>query len=181
MTEDILLEVPYVDQLADTKNKAWAERACGICSLKMVLGFVKPEMVLRVKVMDLVRRALKTDGYIANIGWKHSALVNLAAEYGLKMKFQKKFPKTLAEKKARLVFVDRQLSRCRPVIASVHRNFEPGRGGHLVVVSGIRVRGGKTLGYHISDPHSKDRGARYYVARNEFLKGWRGGLIWLAS
>ena len=42
-------------------------------------------------VMDLVKMGLAKDGYLENIGWKHSAIVELANDFGLELQYAKRF------------------------------------------------------------------------------------------
>jgi len=178
MTKDIFIDLPLVNQKTDTKDKKWANKSCGVCSLKMVLEFINPRHK-KLKIMGLIKMGLLKNGYIKNIGWKHNALVELADNCGVKMRFQKKFLKMPAEKRKGLAFIEKNIENNKPVIVSVFYNLDPRNGGHLVVVRGFRSSGGRILGYHIQDPDPSKRGHNHFVAKKEFLKGWRGGMIWL--
>jgi len=178
MSADILINLPLVNQKTDTGDKKWANKTCGVCSLKMVLGYLNPKHK-KLKVMSLVKKGLKKGGYMKNIGWKHSALVDLAADYGVKMRFQKIFLKKKKEKEGGLKFIIKNIKRGKPVIASVHYGFNPRRNGHLVAVNGVRISGKRVFGFYIQDPYPTKKGNNYFVTKAEFLKGWRGGMIWL--
>lgn len=178
MTKEILLDLPLVNQKTDTRDSNWAEKTCGICSVKMVLEYISPEHK-GLEVMSLVRKSLKEGGYIEKTGWKHSALVDIASDHGVKMDFQKKFLKKAGERKRGLVFIERNIRNKKPVIVSIFWNFNPHRGGHLVVVRGLRLSDKRVLGYYIQDPYPLKRGNNYFVTKKEFLKGWRGGMMWL--
>ncbi len=180
MTKDILLNLPLVNQKTDTEDPKWAEKTCGVCSLKMLLGYLDPKFN-KIKVMSLVKKGLQKGGFIEKIGWKHSALVDLADDYGVKISFQKKFLKTPDERKKGLVFIEKNIRNRKPIIVSAFYDFNPHGGGHLVVVNGIRISGKRVTGFHIQDPYPAKRGNNYFVAKKEFLKGWRGGMLWLGK
>jgi len=175
---EILIDLPLVNQKTDTEDQKWAGKTCGICSIKMLLGDLNPKLQ-KLKIMSLVRKGLQKDGYVEKIGWKHSVLVDLAGDYGVKMNYQKKFLKKADERKRGMVFIERNIRNKKPVIVSVGYDFNPLRGGHLVVVRGFRNVGNRVLGYYIQDPYPLRRGNNYFVTKKEFLKGWRGGLIWI--
>ena len=179
MNKDILISVPLVDQFKDTEDVKWKRCACGICAVKMLMSF-KKSRISSVPVMKLIKKAVLMGGYIKDIGWSHRSLVELASQYGIKLSFQKKFPKTRADKVRKLMFVDRSIERGKPVVISVHHFFRSSNGGHLVVVNGLREKGVNIIGYHIQDPDKRFKGNNYFVTKAQLLKGWRGGLIYLA-
>lgn len=194
MIKEVLIQLPVVNQRKDAGDKKWASRSCAICSLKMMLDFFhnkksRGDHVALLKheknttsqtgpVTALIKKGLERDGYIENIGWKHRALVDVADEYGFNLTFFKRFPKTRREKLRKLNVIQRQVIKGNPVIVSVFYKFNSKNGGHMVLIRGVRKRGGKTIGYHIQDPDSNFRGHNYYVSKNVFLKNWRGGLIY---
>ncbi|MBI2674455.1 MAG: C39 family peptidase [Candidatus Yanofskybacteria bacterium] len=186
MTKDILINLPLVNQKTDTEDKKWADNTCGVCAVKMLLGYFNPKYA-KLKIMDLVREGVKKDGYDKRTGWRHDALAALAGGYGLKMDYQRKFLKKPAERKTGLAFIEKNIKNKKPVIASVYYNFNPRNGGHLVVVRGVRMArspakraSGRVLGYHIQDPHPfRHFGHNYFVTKKEFLAGWRGGMLWI--
>src|SRR3989344_6672477 len=156
MTKDILIDLPLVNQKTDTEDKKWAENTCGVCSLKMMLAYLNPKHG-KLKVMSLVRRGLKKDGYLERTGWKHSALVDIADDYDVKMDFQKKFLKKADERKKGTAFIERNVRNKKPVIVSVFYNFNPHGSGHLVIVRGLKQTGRRVLGYYIQDPYPLKR------------------------
>lgn len=175
---DFLIDLLLVNQKTDTGDPKWAEKTCGICSIKMLLEYSNPRLK-NLKIMSLVRKGLQKDGYLEKVGWKHSALVDLAGDYGVKMSYQKKFLKKADERKKGMAFIEKNIRNKKPVIVSVGYNFNPLRGGHLVIVRGFRKNGDRALGYYIQDPYPLRRGNNYFVTKKEFLKGWRGGMIWI--
>ena len=176
MTKDIVFDVPLVDQRRDTEDSTWKEKACGVCATKMMMAFAVPACI-DISVMTLIHEALEIDGYIPNIGWKHAALVQLAERHGVALTFQKNFFRTPVEKKKGVRIVQQHIRQHKPVIVSVHYGFDPNRGGHLVIVHGMRSEGRSVSGYYIQDPYPTQRGNNYFVSEEEFLNGWRGGMI----
>lgn len=180
MIKDIILTIPLVSQSRDIKDKKWSKKACAICSMKMVMGFSNKKH-LEVEVGQLIEEALKIDGYLRGIGWKHKSISNLAKKYGLKLGFIKKFPKTIEGKSKWLKKLEDGIINGKPVMASVYYKLNKKNGGHVVVVNGIRKNGKIILGYHIQDPDDRFRGNNYYISKDKFLLGWRGGMIWLSK
>lgn len=180
MSNDTIIKIPVVDQLKDTSDDYWKDKTCGICSLKMLLSFcdIKNKDIF---VMDLVGQGLELNAYLEGVGWKHSGLVEIARRYGVNMDFQKIFPKTSDERKKVLNLIDSNLNNGKPVIVSVFWGFNPENGGHLVVVNGFKKKGRKIAGYNIQDPDHRFRGNTYFISREEFISGWRGGVIWLVD
>lgn len=178
MTKDITIKLPLVSQFKETKNAKWKHYTCGICAIKMLMSFKKPENI-KISVMEMVKKTLSKNGYIESVGWRHSALVWLASQYGVKLNFQKLFPKTKKDKTRGLKFIERNIKNLKPVIVSVFRELNPKNGGHLVVINGTRSNTRGIAGYYIQDPDHRFKGNNYFVTKKEFLNGWRGGMIWL--
>lgn len=179
MTKDYIINISLVNQRKDTKDKNWAHKTCAICSLKMVLSWNNKKLD-KLSVMRLVREGLKFDGYLENIGWKHKALVDIALKYNLRLHFLKKFPKTNSEKLAKLKLIDRQILKGIPVIVSIFYKLDSKNGGHMVLIHGLKKKDDKVIGYHIQDPDPNFKGHNYYLSKNIFLNGWRGGLVYKA-
>jgi len=173
--------VNIINQVTDTGDDAWSKYSCGICVLKMLMVFRKPELQ-NVPVKTLIDQALERSGYIDKVGWKHQILIDVAALYGVPMGFQKEFFNTPEKKKGGLKIINEQLSRIKsPVAVSVLKEFNILNSAHLVVVEGLKKIGPFIIGYRIADPYPGKRGNRYTVSKKEFLAGWRGGMIWLKS
>ena len=178
MIKDKIIQLPYVNQLTDTKDEFWKDKSCGICAIQMLIAF-KNHDIMNISVMDLVKQCIELDGYVEHIGWKHYALVSLAKIYGVDSEYKKIFYGREETKEKGLEFIDVKLKKGEPVMTSIYFAFDPSRGGHLVVVNGYKGEGENIIGYHILDPYPNKRGSQYIVSREEFLRGWRGGLIWL--
>lgn len=177
MIKDYIINIPLVNQRKDTGDKNWAHKTCAICSLKMVLSW-RDKRFEKLPVMNLVKDGLNLNGYLENIGWKHKILVYIALKYKLRLHFIKKFPKTRLEKLAKLKLINRQILKGAPVIVSIFYKLDPQNGGHMVLVHGLKKKDNKVSGYHIQDPDPNFKGHNYYLTKDVFLKGWRGGLIY---
>lgn len=180
MIKDIVIKIPLVDQRKHTKSKKWAGKSCAICSVKMLMTFDNGEHI-DVPVMTLVNEARKMGGYLKGIGWRHHSLVKLAENYGLKLNFVKKFFKTEREKFKGLKIIEKNILKGKPVAVSLFYKLNPKKGGHVVVINGLKKKEELVLGYHIQDPDSKFRGNNYFLDKKEFTAGWRGGMIYLAK
>lgn len=178
MTKDTIIQLPLINQLTDTKNNDWKDQSCGICSLQMLISFKQPK-IADIPVMELLERCLVLSGYVKDVGWKHVSLVELAKEYDVSAEYQKLFYGRDKTKEEGLKFINKKIKSGQPIMASIYYGFNPAKGGHLVIVNGYRREGKNIIGYHIQDPYPGKRGNNYFVSRDEFLAGWRGGLIWL--
>lgn len=173
-------KIRLVNQVLDTGDDAWSKYSCGICVAKMLMSFQKPELA-DIPIMTLLKRAFEKGGYIENIGWRHQALVNLVALYNVPMDFQKVFFDTQEKKNIGIKLINKKLDSGMPVAVSVLKEFDIPDSAHLVIVDGFYKIGPFIRGYKIVDPYPGCRGNRYKVSKNEFLKGWRGGMIWLQT
>ena len=95
--------------------------------------------------------------------------------------FIKKFPKTLSEKTKWLKKLENSIVKGKPAMVSVYHKLDKKNGGHMVVVNGIRKNGKITLGYHIQDPDKSFMGNNYYVSKDKFKLGWRGGAVYFSK
>ena len=180
MIKDIVITIPLVDQARDVKDKRWKKNSCAICSMKMMMGFGNKEHI-KINVDQLIDEAKKLSGYLDGIGWRHKTISDLAKKYGLKFGFIKKFPKTIKEKSKWLKKLEDGIINGKPVMVSLHYKLNKKNGGHVVVVNGVRKNGKIVLGYHIQDPDRNFKGNNYYLSRDKFLLGWRGGMIYFSK
>lgn len=174
--EDIKIELPLCDQFDTAHDPAWAYRMCAICSLWMLLKHRDPSFA--VAPMELVRQALAKNAYLENIGWRHWGIVQLAKDYGLNLKYAEKFFYSPEEKEIGAKIISDDIKKNRPVIVSVFHHLNPAKGSHMVVVHGMQEFNGKPIGYYIQDPDASFRGHNYFLTKEEFFSGWRGGLIY---
>lgn len=176
MIKDIVITIPLVDQLRDVEDKKWKGKSCAICSVKMMMEFSNKKHI-EIAIGQLIDEARKLGGYMDGIGWKHKTISNLVKKYGIKLNFIKKFPKTIKEKSNWLRKLEDGIINGKPAMVSIHYKLDKKNGGHMVVVNGIRKDGKMVLGYHIQDPDNSFRGNNYYLSKDKFLLGWRGGMI----
>lgn len=173
-------KVILVNQMLDTGDDAWSKYSCGLCVLKMLMVFKKPELQ-NIPVKTMIDQAVERNGYIENIGWRHQVLVDLAALYGIPIEFQKEFFNTPERKKEGIKIISKKLKSGLPVAVSVLMEFSVPNSAHLVVVDGLKKVGPFIVGYKIVDPYPGKRGNRYVISKKEFLSGWRGGMLWLGK
>ncbi len=180
MVKDIVITIPLVDQSKDVKDRKWKKESCAICSMKMMMGFSNKRHI-EIDIGQLINEAKKLDGYLEGIGWKHKTITDLAKNYGHKFSFIKKFPRTHLEKSKWLKKLEKNIVKGKPVMASLYYKLSKKNGGHVVVVNGVRKNGKIVLGYHIQDPDRNFKGNNYYLSKNKFLLGWRGGMIYFSK
>lgn len=164
-TTPITYEVPLHYQISEIKSIDWKQKGCGVASLAMLVDFYKPDDT--ASVQTLLEQGLRAGAFQKGVGWTHQGLANLAKKYGLVGTTY-----TLAGMKNGDAFPQfEKLLGDGPVIASIHRNFDPkNSAGHLVVVTGFD----KDFIYY-NDP-GKHEGKRK-VAISDFLKGWKKSFI----
>lgn len=167
---EILIDVPVCNQR--NLPPEWSWRGCAICSLWMLLKH--HDSKLKISVMDLVGQGIAKDGYLEPVGWKHSAIVELAKDFGLELQYAKEFFHTPEEKESGLLIINRNLENGQPVMASVFR----GQDSHIFVIHGFKESSSQLIGYYIQDPDGREYGHNYFITKEEFLNSWRGGLIY---
>lgn len=163
----------------------WARRSCGVVCIKMAVEALLGEPPSTV--MDWVQAGLAIDGYLTRLradrpnervelGWKHDALVQLAADRGLDAARTEGL--TLAN-------VSAHIRADRLLVASVSSELgEDGpvtrRSGHLVLVHGVEVdEAGEPLAVIVHNPSG--RTAPYQAAAcipvGRFGQGFSGRAI----
>ncbi|OGN32929.1 MAG: hypothetical protein A3I39_02360 [Candidatus Yanofskybacteria bacterium RIFCSPLOWO2_02_FULL_47_9b] len=172
--KEILIDVPVCNQRE--LSPEWAWRGCAICSLWMLLKW--NNRGISVSPEELLKEGLTLNGYVENVGWGHRVITELGARHGMILDYAKKFYYTPEEKQEGLKLIAECLKAGKPVIASIFKELNHSKDGHLVVLRGIREFSGTVIGFDIQDPDPTWRGHNYLLARQEFLDGWRGGLIW---
>jgi len=177
MIKDVVIKIPLVSQHQDVKDKKWKKYSCAVCSIKMMMAFGNKRHV-DIDIGKLIEEARKMGGYLDGIGWRHKTITDLAKKYGHKLSFIKKFPKASLEKSKWLKKLEKNIVKGKPVMASVYYKMNKKNGGHVVVVNGVRKNGKIVIGYHIQDPDHHFRGNNYYISKDKFLLGWRGGMIY---
>ena len=161
---DMPYSVPLFSQISDISTVAWQQKGCGVADVAMIVDFYKPKTT---SVQEILEEALKQGAYVKNVGWSHEGLATLAAKHGLIGKTVDL--STLKNAAALSQFED--IVKEGPVIASIHRGFNPKSSfGHLVVITGFDDK----LVYY-NDPGKHD-GIRT-VSITDFIKGWKKKLI----
>ena len=169
---EIKIKLPICNQYDTEHDPQWSHRICAICSLWMLLKLHNPKF--NTSVMDLMKNGLAKDGYLENIGWKHTTIVELAKDFGLELQYAKRFFYTLEEKESGLLIINRNLENGQPVLVSIHGT----QNSHMLVAHGLKESDDKVIGYYIQDPDGRVHGHNYFLTKQEFLFSWRGGLIY---
>lgn len=173
-----MLEVPHFDQYIDVVDPQWQERTCAVVSLIMVMEYYGKE----VEVEEAIERGQKVkvkdptgivDGYDPNFGWRHDAIVGLAKEYGfIAERTENDTVENLIE----------NLSKNRPVLVNIHKNFDPKEGGHFAVLTGFFSddKAGEIISFYLNDPIGvpykyKNKGIPFDV----FMDGWKKRSIYV--
>lgn len=189
------LIVPYFSQKEEAVVELYGYSACGLVSVRMILGFYKKSTGLnRLTHLADLEKAFDNEK-----GWIHSKLLNISRKFSLKgfrinyntlteedlgkaaevltkegtsKKEFKEFIKNfkLAKKKGAMAAMENLLKRKIPVIASMKRSFAATPTTHLLVVKG--VENGKVL---INDPWQF--GPSYTVIQSRFEKQWTKRLV----
>jgi hypothetical protein len=175
-------QLPFVSQrtadwVADGYPSAeiaehWAERACGIACLKMVLdGYFQGSVSYeQPKFWELLEKGLKAKAY-CDRGWIHKGLLDLAESYGLVGKCHRNI--TTDDLYA-------MVSGGSVCIASVTVGFRGGqqdengkvipKGGHLIIAHGIEMgRDSRNMICH----HPSSHGSWNWPNRSVPLETWK--------
>lgn len=120
----------------------WAWRSCGVAGVQMVL---KAQLGHRFSksTMDLVNEGLSIDGYdvAKDKGWYHNVLAQIAKRHGIGSHLSKFVS---ASQIAKLVLGGNY------VLASIKSE----RGGHLLLIWGVRIKNGKLVSFLVHDPNN---------------------------
>ena len=114
---------------------------------------------------DLIKIGIGMGAYNPAHGWKNAGLAAVARKYGLRAErydLSQMDPITALRKLKVIV-------RSVPCMVSVHKDFDPTNGSHLIVVKRI-------TGSHVSynDPAATERtNVRRTIKIDPFLEGWR--------
>ncbi|MDD5692930.1 MAG: C39 family peptidase [Patescibacteria group bacterium] len=164
-----ILEVPHLVQYYNIDDEKWQSCSCGIVSLAMIFDYYS----IPFDLDDMINRALKDDGYIKGVGWKHQTIVDLAIKYGLKAyRTENDTIEKLME----------SLEKDEPVIISIYKDFDLSNGGHLAVLNGYYIANQELIGFYVNDPV----GASYkhqnqFIKLDKFLEGWKKRAIYVTK
>ena len=164
------LEVPYCSQFVDITDSFWMLRACGACSLKMVIeshGIAMPD------ILTLCNEAKERGGYDMQNGWVHDYLVTKAQELGLQT-FRKEGITDIAE-------ISSYLKKGNPVIVSVEKRVLEQTRFHLITLTGYEEKDGIVTDfyYHESESTDKEKGKYRTCTTEIFLEYFRGKAIFI--
>ncbi|MEK7465178.1 MAG: cysteine peptidase family C39 domain-containing protein [Patescibacteria group bacterium] len=159
--------IPAYSQHLDIKDKKWRRRSCGVVAFKMVLDFWEKQT--SPTFPELLKNGQKMKAYIRGVGWSHAGIAKLAKKYGFAGKnfdwFLKK--SEWAFKKTRIFL------KTGPVIVSIHKDLNPKKSGHLVVVTRITA---SRVYYLDPDAYARDN-IRRVASKKRFLAGWKRRMI----
>lgn len=155
-------DVPKYSQRLDVFSKDWRDRACGIVAVKTAMDFYG---IKTPSVDELIKEGLEIDAYIHGVGWKHQGLLDLAVRYGCegeRFDWKERTPTDALKNLKKLLAIG-------PVICSIHKDFDPANGGHLIVVTGMEDR---AVSYAEPDSATRDDVHRVIPVQMLF-DGWK--------
>lgn len=157
-------DVPLYSQISDISSPNWKMKGCGVANVAMIVEFYKPNTTSVQKVLE---EGIASGAYVKDVGWNHAGLAGLAKKHGLigeTYNFSSSDKETAFDKFQNIL-------KEGPVIASIHRRFDPkNSNGHMVVVTGAD----EDFIYY-NDPGKREGIRKVSVA--DFKKGWKGGLV----
>lgn len=163
-----------LSQHLDLKSKSWQQAGCGVVSLLILMRYLEAQRKNLKRSLPLAGKlyqvGLNRRAYIKGVGWRHSGLVGLAKIYGFKNTkrydlAKEPFDQALTKLKAEL--------KKGPVLVSVFSKYEPGRGGHLVVLLSLSETMAEVL-----DPDTKVRSTVYRkLPAQKFIAACKGRFI----
>jgi ABC-type bacteriocin/lantibiotic exporter with double-glycine peptidase domain len=147
----------------------FGNNACGAACIKMALETFDVKDSPSVK--ELMEFGIESGAYDDKIGWIHKGMADVIKKYGLnatnlRFKHFSDIAEALKEKKL--------------IISSVSLQFSPPKkGGHLVIIRGIKVQDGQLKEVYFNDPSGWGQ-ENNTVAGDRFLGSWSGNtiLIW---
>lgn len=123
-------DVPLYSQISDISWPDWRQKGCGIVDVTMIIEFYKPNTT---SVQEVLEQGIKSGAYVTKVGWSHDGLAKLAKKHGL---VGKVYDFSKSDKDTAFSQFQNILKE-GPVIASIHRGFDPKSPyGHLVVITG---------------------------------------------
>lgn len=160
-----MYDVPALSQYLDLDDATWQGRACGVISLAMLLEYHGKNTDSNVLLKD----AFASNCYLKDIGWKHKELALLAKQFSL---HAENFDWAALEDTAAFKQLLQALQK-GPLLASIHHSFDPQKGGHLIVVTGLKD---DTVFYN--DPDAKERSEiKKSIPVDVFRHGWKKRII----
>lgn len=166
-------EVPAYSQYVDVKNKRWRDKACGIVALYQVLEYFLGRGGVGT-LAHFIQLGVKQKAYSPRRGgWVHKGLVDIAKAYGIETRAHDVTREPTGQA---LSFLITSLKR-GPVLVSIHKDFNPQKGGHLIVVTGYQKKGTSVVLFY-NEPASRTRkGIKRRVTQRAFERGWKKRFI----
>lgn len=159
--------MPFISQYSDDIPSEWRSRACGVTALAMAMATGGKS----VPVQELIEEGLQRGAYLSGIGWKHSGLVNMAANRGFKA-YRKEFRRLGPFKgfpyKAVRWYLRKSLAK--GIVPIVSLSFDEVEDTHLVALTGFDEGG---WFYNDSSKLSREDGFNRYMSDKEFARLFR--------
>lgn len=152
---------------------------CGPCCIRMVL--LKAKNIGRVDSVpdmeEIIGGIKKLNGFIENVGIKHSSIARYLTNYKLPS-YTQEF--TLPEKDRSLIpegviKIINYVTNGGIVLASVYRNFdETSNQGHFVLIKGVEEEE-----LIIDDPDYETGREDMHIKHEDFARAWRGFAVFV--
>ena len=163
------------------ESKYWTERACGIACIKMLISAAaqKKGESFNKSTWEILNEALRNNAYCRN-GWIHSELLKLLGKYSITGRCCRNVATEI---------IAELLQNKNTCIASVSVGFKGGerdandhpigKGGHLVVVHGIKFAGNKIEGVRCHHPSSCPNWnwENIWIPYEQFNRSFSGNLM----
>jgi len=163
------LDLGLYSQYLDVRDLKWKWRACGIIALRTILALYGVDDDIPASIDEWMKFDLVNGAYKEGDGWLHQGLANIASRHNLDAEV---CDWSRLHNKAALGDFLRVLSM-GPCIVSIHRDFNPNNGGHLIVATHADHRS-----IHYRDPAAR---TRHDIIRRitfeEFIHGWTRRII----
>lgn len=191
----IELKIPYFSQKEEEALQTYGRKACGLTSLRMILGFYGRTL----DISQMNQLAKKIGAYSESCGWLHAGLINMARELGLKgfrINFEMladedlhnagpvlaaegateneigRFKKTFqtAREQGVLIAINQLLAESIPVIVSMKTSYSNTIASHLIV-----IKGREDGHYIINDPW--DYGPDHTITPQYLKQHWTHRIV----
>lgn len=136
------------------EQEFWAFRICGICCIKMILEFYD----IKVPIIKLVNEGVALNGFDFknDSGWYHESLLQLANKYNFKGYVSKHL--NIYDLANQIILKKFVIISVNPNIIRMDKNIvSKKKSGHLVLVTGFRIKNQKIIGFFINNPSGKEK------------------------
>jgi len=176
--------------VGDEVASKWAADGCGIAAITAAVDsvLVSHGVTTRLPAVTLACETHRSHAYRPGVGWIHRGLVDFAQSYGLQ---------SFNDAEDSIPSIARRIIDGWLAIASVTLHFRGGqpfqrsdgstgvrgKGGHLVVLSGVNVEAGQVTGFLVDDAQdvalADDEISTTIVPVKEFAASYSGKTIYL--